>query len=303
MILTFGSCSSEKKENDWTKEKLNGKVKSLTEYSYAAIQNNGKIEKGPRENEAMSDFQNKYGEHGNIIERNEYKPDGSLLGSYSYKFGSNNKIISGTEMRYYDGKITSKNLPKYEDGNRVSGSIYTADGKIDRKYTSKNDKEGNRTELEFYDAKDSLVSRGTYKYDKDGNGIESKLYNPDGSEHSKVTFKYDKDGNEIEAIYTSKDGNFDYHYISKYDKDGNKLERKIYDLEGNLKYRYTYQYDKYGNVTERSAFNQEGKLKNKLANSYEYDQEGNWIKAIKYIVQDEKKEPKTIVERTFEYYK
>ncbi len=303
VFFSFSSCSSDKKENDWSKEKLKGKVKSLTEISYVAIENNGKIEKGQRVNEAMSDFQNKYGEHGFIIERNEYKSDGSLIGNYIYKYGDNDKIVEGSEIRYYNGSLMSKNISKYKDGNRIEGSIYNADGNLDSKYTSKYDKDGNRIEISFYDADDSLVSRGKYKFDKDGNGIESKMFNPDGSLHSKVTFKYDENGNEIEANYTSNDGSFDYQYISQYDKSGNKLERKIYDPKGNLKYRYTYKYDEHGNVTERSEFKADGTLNGKFTTKYEYDKVGNWIKVTKHRTEYEKEIAVSITERTFEYYK
>lgn len=81
IILSLSGFSTAQKENDLTENKLSGKVKSFIEISYEAIEYAVKIQKGERkrENANEDDFQNKYNEQGNLIERNVYNSDGNFV--------------------------------------------------------------------------------------------------------------------------------------------------------------------------------------------------------------------------------
>ena len=78
--LFIVSCSNESDEYGWNRDKLKGKVKSFSEFSYKAKERFGKIEKGKREREReyWKDYQNRYNERGNKIEEKEYNSNGSL---------------------------------------------------------------------------------------------------------------------------------------------------------------------------------------------------------------------------------
>ena len=127
VALIAQSCSNEKIEkieNDWTRDNLQGKVLSYSEYIYIAKERFGNIEKGERTlNRLFRGFieppvggghhlvvgyrmmhynQRRYAESGNKIEENRYKLDGSLYVKKTYKYA--------------------------ENGNRTEENLYEADG-------------------------------------------------------------------------------------------------------------------------------------------------------------------------------
>ena len=57
-----------------------------------------------------------------------------------------------------------------------------------------------------------------------------------------------------------------------------------------------------GNKLEENSFNSDGSLSSKLTYKYTYDQQGNWIQKISYVVENGIEKPTQIVERTIEYY-
>ena len=78
-ILILASCgSNEKIENDWTKDKLKGKVMSYSEYLY--FQNeNGDIE-------SRQEDHKKYDDKGNKVEESEYGSGGELIRRETNKY-------------------------------------------------------------------------------------------------------------------------------------------------------------------------------------------------------------------------
>ena len=176
--LLIQSCSNKKAENDWTRNELQGKVLSYSEFSYEVVERFGNIKKGKRKRQYSfsKDKQNKYDEKGNEIESNGYNSDGSLDYKYTYK---------------YD-----------EKGNKIEWNSYKSDGSLNYKFTYKYDEKGNEIEWNSYNSDGSLDYKYTYKYDEKGNEIESNRYKSDGSLNYKFTYKYefDKQDNWIKKI-------------------------------------------------------------------------------------------------------
>ena len=85
VALIAQSCSNEKIENDWTRDNIQGKVLSYSEFSYEAENRFGNIEKGERNRQFSIEYdhQIKYDEKGNEIEYNK------KMGAYK----ANNCII------------------------------------------------------------------------------------------------------------------------------------------------------------------------------------------------------------------
>ena len=90
VALIAQSCSNENIENDWTRDNIQGKVLSYSEFSYEAENRFGNIEKGERNRQFSigTDHQIKYDEKGNEIEYNRYNSDGSLDYKFTYKYES-----------------------------------------------------------------------------------------------------------------------------------------------------------------------------------------------------------------------
>ena len=128
VALIAQSCSNEKIENGWTRDNLQGKVLSYSEFSYEAKDRFGNIEKGERKRRYRSryDCLIVYDKNGNEIEVNKYNSDGSLSYKYTHKYDENG---NKTERNSYnsDGSLSSKYIYKYEldeQGNWIKKIIF-----------------------------------------------------------------------------------------------------------------------------------------------------------------------------------
>lgn len=176
--LALFSCTG--KKNDLQRMNLKGKVKSVRQIPYRAVEKFGEVQKGAVEPFGDNMFW-LFNEQGNKIEENRYKSDGSLNWKSTYK---------------YDDK-----------GNQIEENSYKSNGSLDSKSTYKYDAKGNEIEKNVYNSDGSLDWKHTYKYDAKGNEIEENWYNSDGSLSWKYTYKYtyDKHGNWIEKIEYNED--------------------------------------------------------------------------------------------------
>ena len=245
VALIAQSCSNEKIENDWTRDNLQGKVLSYSEFSYEAKKRFGNIEKGKR---TYYGHNNKYDKNGNVTEQNDYNLDGSLRSKETYK---------------YD-----------ENGNETEKNYYNSDGSLKRKYTSKYDEKGYKIERYQYPYSDGRIAGHTtiYKYDKNGNEIECDNCGFDGTAVDyKKTHKYDEKGNKIESKGILDDGSLHFKRSFEYDENGNETERNSYNSDGSLDYKYTskYEFDKQGNWIKRIEF-KDGIPTYILERQYEY---------------------------------
>jgi hypothetical protein len=203
------------KKTDLEEAGLKGKVASVEETTYDAVEKFGEISKGKRR-EGSSHSLHKYDEKGNCIEENKYNSDGRLDSKYIYR---------------YD-----------EKGNQTEMNSYNSDGSLDRKYTYRYDEKGNRTEMNRHNSEGNLEYKTTWKYNEKGNITEESGYNSDGSMMGKIAVKYDEKGNRIEMNTNNSDGslsaqaNCEY----KYDNKDNWIEQVIQESEaGTAKKTYT----------------------------------------------------------------
>ena len=179
-VLCLVSCNQSEKKNDLTEENLKGKVKSITENTYEAVEKFGQIEKGDVLVDSSAVYTDDgrfkiYNEKGNKIEENYYNSNGSLIYKNTYK---------------YD-----------EKGNIIEENYYNSNGRLYSKTTYKYDEKGNMIEDNFYDSDDgSLIYKNTYKYDEKGNIIEENHYDSNGRLDSKYTYEYDKNNNWTQRI-------------------------------------------------------------------------------------------------------
>ena len=124
-VLCLVSCNQSEKKNDLTEENLKGKVKSITENTYEAVDKFGQIEKGDVLVDSSAVYTDDgrfkiYNEKGNKIEENYYNSNGSLIYKTTYK---------------YD-----------EKGNNIEKNNYDSNGRLDSKYTYEYDKNNNWTQ-------------------------------------------------------------------------------------------------------------------------------------------------------------
>lgn len=84
-MFCLASCEKSTQKNDLTEEKLKGKVKSIREIPYEAVEKFGEVVKG----DALGfgkNLQITFNEKGNKLEENSFNPDGSLYYKATYKY-------------------------------------------------------------------------------------------------------------------------------------------------------------------------------------------------------------------------
>jgi hypothetical protein len=227
-------------ETDLIKLNLRGKVKTLKETTFKAIDISGIYQKGDIISKNIISFNDK----GYKIEEKHYNSANSPAERYTYKY---DPIGNNTEMNVYkpDGNLNYKNIYKYDNkGNNIEMDAYNPDGSLDYKSISTYNARGNKIEEDEFNADGSLLHRSTATYDNKNNIIKETFDNPADS--------------------------INYKWISKYDNKGNKIEEYFYRTDSNMDYKWTPGND----VNEH---NHSGNMNQKVTYKFKYDFSGNWI--------------------------
>ena len=277
----------EDKKNDLDDLNLNGKVKSLKETTYSALDKFGE----PAEVFFKSQKEYFFNKEGFYTEIKHYNEDGGLTNNWEYNYDDGNKI---EEIIYYKyGKFMGKNKYKYDDkGYKIEKRIYSADGQLEIFVKVKYDKNGNRIKLNRYLENGELRDKLKYNY-KDGKLIEEIGYDKDGEFEGKITYKYDDNGNMIERLFNNQ-----IEDEKLYESPTGELiaESKLEETFGN-----NYQEiidDGQLVVINRRPLSEVVKVKENF--KYEkFDNNKNWLKRISY---DEIGKATGVIEREIEYY-
>ena len=87
-------------------------------------------------------------------------------------------IKTQTVIVYVYENLIRKNISKYDsNGNKVEGSSYNLDGKLDRISIYKYDSNGNMVEELFYDSDEKLDRKSIWKYNDKNRLVEKIEYN------------------------------------------------------------------------------------------------------------------------------
>src|ERR1700746_548102 len=204
---------------------LKGKVKSVEQISYKAIDNSGVISKGNKWNNSQV----------------------SVNGDFIMQFD-----ISGraTKETYYDGaKILMALNHKFNDAQKIEFIEKTEEtNKVTFTYTYKYDAIGKVSELKtsqiFLD-NTSWVYNNIYKYNASNNLIETNSYLNGGTKsQSKTLFTYDAKGVLVERQAYNEEGKPWFKYTFKYDDKGNELEENAWTLDNKIIDKtFVYKYD------------------------------------------------------------
>jgi hypothetical protein len=291
--IAAGAWAQSAKKTDVEEGGLKGKVKSVKETYYEAINKFGEVIKGK---ERYPPTLTRYDVKGNKTEWNGYNSDGSFSYKYTYKYDAKGNTIEKIE---YNSAGSLKSTWEYDNkGNNIEYNEYSSGGSLGKKVIYKYDDKGNRIEQNEYNSDGSLREKSTFKYDAKENRIERNEYNSRGSLRYKSTYKYDNKGNEIEWNEYNSAGGFDYKYTYKYDAKGNNIEYKTYILVAGALYEIfsttLFKYDANDNVIEKIAGDSVHNY------NYRYDRKGNWT--VKIYFSTAAHLPVHINERAIEYY-
>ena len=270
-------------ENDWSKLKLKGKVKTITEIISNGIEKNGQIVKDESDEyqplikrtsfnqqgfitltekfnslpmvdpfEIEKYFYNEKGQLAEII-RSEKKKEVAKT-SFSYN-EQGDRTLERLQLSDIDHPIDTETHYEYtsEGKQKISSEIRGANSeKI--KIVSHYNNENVLVKKEEFDEKGTRISENIYTYNEKGLLVK-ELDNNDGSF---MSFKYDTYGNITSIISKSEGESETQTYKYQYDKQGNIVKEEFQLLneeEDYMNYSYTknYTYDAQGNKISESC--------------------------------------------------
>jgi hypothetical protein len=220
-FIILSSCRHAK--NDWTKEHLSGKVKSIEE-SYHPVTN---------DTLGIKAFY-VYNEDGNLLEKKLYCKN-NLLYNVSFVYNDKGNL---TERNQYNGDSLQEKV-KYQlanDGNILQSIDYNLMLHTIVKFEYQYDSRNNAIEVDGWNSTDSLTKTHTlknlYEYDGKDNVINEKHFDINGILTEMQTSKYNDNNHLISSEIFTK---------------GNNPE--------NQKLTYSYDFDKMNNWVNQRIFN------------------------------------------------
>ena len=273
----YSFTSQAQTANDLSKQKLSGKVKSVTETSYRVKKVNGKQQSVFNAKSSSS-----YNTTGNKTNEYTYSNEGGLDNSSVLTYDANG-LLEQEDNYNADGSPGFTNVYKYDKrGNIISTKLYDAFGSLFLKTSSSYDSRDNETEEVNYTQvvekdkhKDVVLNRTTWLYDEKGNMVEEQYFDGDSSVTRKTVNKYDN-GNKIEQKKSESGTTLKTTY--KYDARGNVIEEIQYDADGNIAARITSGYDDKGNEAEELYYDKDNNLQTHTVFKITYDKNGNWTR-------------------------
>ncbi|GIZ15225.1 hypothetical protein [Capnocytophaga catalasegens] len=196
---------------------LHGKVKSVRLTTYTTVdKGGGVVDKGTVYKNADNHLI-VFNEKGNIIQHNEYYPDGKLWWKASYNYEKDKN-----EPKPPIKKIEPKKEVKLEENTHKSLG--------------------------------NLRQKITYKYDRRGTLSEEITYNSQDVVLEKIIYKYDKQGNVIEQNNFQNSDKLLNKYIAKYNNNNKLTEENLFNANGELLYQATFLYNEKGYLSQKGEF-------------------------------------------------
>jgi uncharacterized protein YkuJ len=236
---------------DWPEIKLKGRVKSVSEIMYRAIDDGGIVK------------------------------EGEILDIHRFKIMFDDKGNEITEIDFdQNGEV--RNLEEIKSkfdfaGNKVQEVSRSKNLEIDRKSTYGYDKNGNKRKEEIDILSDAQILNF---YDSLGNKVESKIGSAkDALLRITTKFSFDKNGNEISDIRYDSYGELMDATTRKYDLNNNVIEEETHARKNSLlavatgktsyvnSYKYTY--DERGNWVKVVSY-EDGKPEDITERTIEY---------------------------------
>ncbi|HEY6161473.1 MAG TPA: hypothetical protein VI112_09630 [Bacteroidia bacterium] len=204
---------------------LHGRVKSVSESSYRAVDSSGTPVKGEPTDpgigkkyftlqfndagylvlemrEGRYQFLYSYDKQWRLLEEKAVNNHGTVIDRWTYKYGSDCEKLSAT-VYMKEGTIPERTW-SYVYGRTDSTSTaieYRADGALSKRMVYHFNKNGQVVKEEWYDDK-GMVNTMVNEYDAAGNKISFCRYMPGGSLNEKKVFayKFDERGNWVQCI-------------------------------------------------------------------------------------------------------
>jgi hypothetical protein len=322
------SCTGEKEvrrgTNDAAKLELKGQVRLLTETIFKTENNSGEIQKGGMLSKKIIMFN----KSGNLLDEQNFGPDGRLDWKVSFAYDDKGNLISRTTFDK-TSDLLRKEVYRYDmKGNVISVASLGREGDLENEITFLYDARGNEVERNsfttgvsqwnislYYDAKGNLKkdsytrliqsqrTRVLSQYDEKGNKIIEEYFNSDGRLFTRNRNKFDEKGNLIRTDVYNSDDSLVYMSVYEYNDNGRLVGRKNGSSSENLETRQSIRYDEENNIIEETY--SYGLRESRSNFRYDrIDRHGNWLTRtrIESSVKTGKENLEVITERVIDYY-
>lgn len=226
---------------------LQGKVKTVEEYQFKAVEKFGEVVQGEPFRAEGWDMRYVFDKNGYCTKVHQMTPEGEDVGTITYlydkqgrkvvekNFDSAENFIDELSFNYdKDGRLVK--IQKFLKDNNAAGSVI-----VDYKDNTKTTK--------HYNFKGDLLQTETQTLSKHNYPLETKIF--------------------------GKDGNLVSWRKEKYSVDGLRENMVGYEDDGSVAFDVNFTYDKYGNM-----LSQTGDDIIPMTIEYTYDEHNNWVKAV-----------------------
>lgn len=295
------------------------KIKSINQISYEAVLKNGNILKGNRINNCGQDkfirfyerghimeesqyyfnsdsgfvlrLLNKYDMYVQLIERNRYECDGSIISRETNVYHDTLGQINERTERNWKSHVDNKFFFNYNSSGECYESINCQSEKCDTlRFFYDHLSNGNKirkigSEIEIYDEKGNLIeyknqsgelwTKNVYKYNINNLKTEDVFIDGrDSTNNHKSVMKYDNAGHLINETHYNSLGAINYLRKIKWDFWGNNIDDKVYESGKLVKNeRRSNKYTKEGVLIQENYLEPNGSISWKYINKY--DSSGN----------------------------
>lgn len=234
-LLGFSVFAQNPLKPEWAYQNLNGKVKSITSYTFRVRDSAGTMVRDTVESKEIDEYTN----DGYMWKESYYSPANKLMYSYERLYDKNHYVkqrihIESSKWRHFSDTSKEHFIKTIEDftylfdtkGNEIEVQSMS-DGKPGTRAYNKFDSRGNVIECKQYNSGDSLCSVEASRYDSIGNLIEQHGYWDYISKERIIygyAYKYDGKGKRSEIDDLNSDGsvqNIITFDINKLDSKGN----------------------------------------------------------------------------------
>lgn len=272
LLVGFTSCE-EKPQTDAEEMGISGKVHTVKEFKYSAVENFGEVAKGNAfREEGEWDRDIIFNQAGNFDTVRLMTSAGEDVGSIVYSYNLQGK------------KVCEWNHDA--DGNPIDKSVfYYKKDKLDR--------------IEKYTAEENLSGRVKYEYDEDNGINHTRYYNFKGELLQTIEQKVSKRGLPAVTKVYGREGDLANWREEKYNSQGLLEKLTVKESDGNVAMVVSFLYDDKGNAVSQTGVDGEGEAFLPHTWKYEYDNNGNWVTCTEF----EGSKPLYITTRAIEYFK